>query len=664
MTHESAAHEALARFDRLPTADARLLEALAVHQWFDATVVAYTAASLGTGPALERIAASPFVVKERVPRFGPADEPRYGVRAVLRTALYTRLRTERPAAYRQAHAIAASYYHQPLEPLRADRLTWYVHEVRHLAAVRPQSATERLAAFAHNALVAGYTEAAGRAATELAAASAAPADQSLAGIVEAVAKILDAPAHVDHGTVVALDDLLARHETPSDPTAARLVMLARDLVVHYTERPAPVSPLTAMVVPAVTAAVDPRGMPVLGGELLLLEDMAHPSRAITTRTHRVELLSTGKSVHRITTTLNTGERNGRNMVLADLLPGNRWGRLDRLQLSERGTRPLSVLRESEAVRTVAQGVGRLLDTGEAPAGGSTRAELSRRLGSLGWRSGTDELSALLSRTRQADDVDRLLRDRVAGLMRFTPVIALLDVYPGLPSEVSYDYQGDCVTHRFGLGQVVTSLALVLPLEVRNRLEFVAPDDLVLGDVRTTSGVRLVPLPDEGDDGAVRRYDIEHERGEQDENGARITVDLGFRLPDHEFRNAVQTSVLSMVLSLGALLLWVADTSFLPVIGTVIASVVALLDGSRDGAPYGGNEPLHVFAGKPLRFVRRSNSVAAIAAAAAPNAGSLFGSLCASGVAFLYCLATCVFVATAQQAARRALPGGPLPSGRP
>lgn len=655
MAQESVAQQALARFDQLPLPDGHLLEALAVHHRFDAAIVAYTAASLGVDPAAERIADSPFIVRERVPLFESADTPRYHIRSVLRTALHERLQTERPTGYRRAHTIAASYYHQPLEPLRTDRLTWYVHEVRHLAAVRAEGASERLAAFAHNSLIAGYAEAAGRAAAELAAVSALPADQSLAGIVMTVAKILNAPAHVDHETVVTLDDLLARHETTSDPTAARLMMLARDLVVHYTERPTPVTPLTAMVVPDATAAIDPRGMPVLGGEVLLLEDMAHPSRAITARTHRVELTSKGKCVHRITTTLATGYRNGRSMVLADVMPGNRWERLDGLKLSDHGTRPLSVLRENEAVRTVAQGVGRLLDTGDAPEESSTRVELSRRLNSLGWHSGTDELTAILSRTRQADDVHRLLRDRMAGLMRFTPVIALLDVYPGLPSEVTYNYQEDCATRRLGIGRVVTSLTLVVPSEVRTRVEFIAPDDLVLDGVRATSGVQLVPVHHERDGSHVQRFDVEHEGGEGSEGGARITVDLGFQLPPHEFKDAVRTSLLSMALSLGSLLWLVLDTSLLSVIGPVFAAVVALLDQSAEGAQRERNEPLHVYAGRPLHLVRRSNSVAAIAAAAtAPNTGSLFGSLCASGLAFTYCLVTWFVVISARRTAIQAL----------
>lgn len=662
MRQEPVSRQALSRFEQLPRDDARLLEMLAVHQWFSLDIAAYTAADLGTDVRPEEVVASPLVVEDRTPRSEPEDDPRYGIRSILRTALNERMRTERPATYRRAHRIAATYYHQPLEPLRTDRLAWYVHEVRHLAAFRTEQAAERLAAFAHSALASGYAEAAGRAAAGLAAASSAPADQALAAIIKAVAEILNAPAHVQHGTVVLLDDLLARYGTPADPTVTRLVLLARDLVVHYTERPAPVTPLTALVVPEASATIDPRGMPVLGGELRLLEDMTQPSRTITTRTHRVELPSSTTAMHQITTKLATEDRPGRSMVLADLLPADRWDRLDLLRLHERGVGQLNVLRASETVRAVARGVGRLLDTGEEATGSSTRAELSRQLNSVGWHSGTDELTALLRRTRQAEDVEGFLRERIAGLMRYTPVVALLDVYPGLPSEVTYGYQEDYTTHRLGLGGVVISMTLALPLEVRNRLEFAVPDGLEFAGVQASEGVRLLPVRNEGTTSRVEQFDVENDSG-GDENMARITVDVGYRLTDRDFTDVVKTACLSMIISLSALLLLVAEGALVPVVGSILASVVAVLDLARDGAQHDRNVPLHVFAGRRLRVLRQSNAVAAIAAATAPNANSLVGSLFASGVAFMYCLLTCVVVIGARGDSGRLLSAMASPARR-
>ncbi|MFB6551936.1 hypothetical protein [Streptomyces sp. NPDC056405] len=659
MTQEPVIRQALARFDQLPVDEARLLEALAVHQWFSTDVVAYTAADLGVDVAPERVVASPFVVKDRVPYVEPGNHPQFGVRSVLRTALHERLRIDRPTTYRQAHRIAATYYHQPIDPLRTDRLTWYVHEVRHLAAFRVELATERLAVFAHETLIAGYAEAAGRAAAEVAEASVTPSARLLAEIIQAVARILNAPAHAERGTVVMLDDLLARYGTPPDPAATRLVLLARDLVVHYTERPAPATPLTALVVPDAATTVDPRGMPVLGSELRLLDDLSQPSRTITTRTHRVALMSSTVALHQITTRLATEDRPNRSMVLADLLPEDHWDRLDGLHLSERGVRPVHVLRANETVRLVARGVGRLLGAGEQSAGNSTRAELSRRLGSLGWHSETEELTALLGRTRHADDVEEFLRERIGSLMRYTPLVALLDVHPGLPSEVTYDYREDCITQRVGWGRVVVSLNLTLPVVVRNRLEFATPEGLVPADVLSAEGAQLVRVRNEQTAPMLQQFDVDTVRPTEDRESdsmAHIEVDLGYRLPDREFKDVLGTAYLCMALSALALLLLLANIALVSVVGTVLASVGVLVDVSRDGTHHDSNEPLHVYAGKRLRLLRRSNAVAAIAAAAAPNAGSLLGSLVTSGVAFMYCLATCFIVVGVRRAALRPLPG--------
>ncbi|MDQ0577931.1 hypothetical protein [Streptomyces rishiriensis] len=670
MTQEPVAQEALARFARLPTDEARLIEALVVHRWFDPDVVAYTAADLGVEVAPERVTRSPFVALDRV-RFGlPGGESRHRVRPVLATALHARMRDERPTVYRQAHRIAADYFHQRLDPLRTDRLTWYVHEIRHLTACRPEQATERLAAFAHDALIAGYAEAAGRAAAELKAASAEPDGRRLAGIVQVVAEILSGPSQVEHSTIAVLDDHLARYTTPSDPAAVRLVLLARDLVVYYTERPAPVTPLTALVVPDATAVVDPRGVPVLGGELRLLEDVTRPSRIITSRTQRVSLESSTLAHHQIMTKLATEDRPGRTMVLADLLPPGRGDRLDALRLSESGGRPVGVLGANATTRALAQGVHRLLGPGEDPAGRSSRAEVSRRLGALGWHSGTDELNDLLLRARQSDDVDDFLQRRIADVMRYTPVVAVLDVYPGLPSEVTYNYPESCTTRRISWGRVVVSLTLTLPWEVRNRLEFVTPSGLVAAGAEGRSESELVPVHREGESSAVQRFDVRAARpedGGEDDGMVRIEVDLGYRLPDHEFRDVRITAALGILAAAFALFLTLASTQLLSVIGTILASLGVLVDVTRDRTHPDDHEPLHVHAGKRLRRVRQVNAALAITAVTVPNAQNLLGGLIASGVALLFSLFTLVAVMATARAARRPLPPpgrAALPGRRP
>ncbi|MFF5145292.1 hypothetical protein ACFY6U_37200 [Streptomyces sp. NPDC013157] len=664
MTQESVIRQALASFDELPPPEARLLEALAVHQWFTADLVSHTAADLGVAVTPEQVVSTRFVVKDRVPfPVGPSRDVQYGLRSVLRVALHDRMRTERTERYRQSHRIAATYYNQSLDPLRTERLSWYVNEIRHLTACRPDLAVERLAAFAHTALVAGCAEAASRAAAEVSAApSAADDDQALAGIIEAVAQILNAPAHIDHSTVVLLNDLLTRYSTPAGPAATRLVLLARDLVVHYTERATPATPLTALVAPAATATVDPRGVPVLGGELRLLEDLSHPSRIIKTRSLRVELPSRKVAYHRVTTRLATEDRPGRSPVLADVLPRNNWHLLDSIDLSERGVRPVDVLRTPEAARILAQGLGRLLDPGGHAPGTSGRAELSRRLNSLGWYGGDDELNDLLERTRQSDDVEELLRNRAAELMRYTPVVALLDVYPGLPSEVSYEHQEECAARRDGLGRVVVSIPLTLPLQVRNQLEFVAPDGLVPVLHPVAEGVQFTPVRSERPASTERRYEVQTEPREE-EAAARINIELGYRLPDREFRDAARTAVLCMMLSLlPPLILLTFDTSLVVVYSSLIAGVVAAVETPKDGFHQDRTEPLQAYAGKSLRRLRQTNTLVAVAAAAAA-APSIAASVFISGAAFLWCLGTFIVVLNAQKGAERPLHGPSRSGGR-
>ncbi|WP_129308378.1 hypothetical protein [Streptomyces sp. L2] len=655
MTRDPATRQALARFDELPPPKALLLEALSVHQWFTVGLVAHTAADLAVAVTPEGVFSTPFVVKDRVPfPAGPSGERQYGIRSVLRVALHERMRTERPELHRQAHRIAATYYNQPLEPLRTDRLTWYVNEIRHLSACRPRLAAERLTAFAHASLVAGYAEAAGRAAAEVAAGSPAADDQALAGIVEAIAQILNAPAHVEHGTVVLLNDLLTRY-TPAGPAANRLVLLARDLVVHYTERPDPVTPLTALVAPDATAVVDARGVPVLGGELRLLEDLAHPARTIRTRVHRVELPSSKVAEHRVTTTLATeGRRAGRGVVLVDVLPRDNWHQLNSLKLSERGTRNVDVLRAPDAARTVAQGLGRLLDADSPASGASGRAELSQRLSSLGRFGGEDELHDLLDRTRRSDDVEELLRNRAAELMRYTPVVALLDVYPGVPAEVSYEQQEECTVRRDGLGRAVVSVPLVLPLELHNQLEFVAPHGLEPVFPPVAPGVHFTPVRGARPGTAVQQFEVEAEDREED-GTARIHVDLGYHLPDREFRGARRTAALCMAASLlPPLLLLIFSTSLATFYGSVIATIVAFVETPKDGFHQEAIEPLQVYAGRRLLRLRQSNTLVAVTSAvAAPTiAVSVFVSL----AAFLWCLGTSLFVGRAWRRSTRPLEG--------
>ena len=177
-------------------------------------------------------------------------------------------------------------------------------------------------------------------------------------------------------------------------------------------------------------------------------------------------------------------------------------------------------------------------------------------------------------------------------------------------------------------------------------------------VRERTSVELVQVFNEQSTPEMQEFEVQNARppeGGEDDGTARIEVDLGYRLPDREFSDVFKTAGLCMALSLGAVLLLLASTALLSVIGTVLASLGVLVDASRDRTHHVENEPLHVYAGKRLRVVRQSNAAAAIAAVAVPNAGSLIGSVIASGAAFLYCLATCLMVVSIRRASHRPLP---------
>ncbi|GAA1194355.1 hypothetical protein GCM10009664_69310 [Kitasatospora gansuensis] len=646
MTQESLAAQALAAVDRLPREEAGFWEALAVHRWFDAELVAHTADALGVEVTPEQVTASPFVVEDRAPAVDPEEAPRYSLRPVLRTALTARLAAERPTVLRQAHRIAATYHHQELEPLHTGRLGRYILEINHLASYQPEFALRRLASFAHVALLAGYPEAASRPAAATLPALA-PADRPLPEIIAAVAEILNAPAQVEHGTLLRLDDLLARYDAPANLAATRLVLLGRDLVTYFTERPESATALTALVAPDLTTAIDPRGVPVLGSELQLLEDLTRPARTITNRTHRVELTSSGTCRHQVTTKLDAGDRAGRRMVLADVLPAGRWEDLDHLNPSERGARPVSVLGTEDTVQVVAKGVRRLLDTHERAGDDSSRAELSRRLGHLDAQSNADDLTTLLDRARQTEEVEGFLRERIGELMRYTPVVAMVDVHPGLSSELSYGYEDECTARRTGLGGVVVSLELTLPLELRNRLQIVPPPGMVLAGEPQADGARLVPVRTEQPATAPQQFDISPGEGT-----ARIRVDLAYRLADSEFTNVVRTAGLSMLISVIALLLLVADRNLVPILGTIMAAVIGMLNGSREGATPNEGVPLHVHAGKRLRALRTTHTAAAVMATTAPNIDSVPVSLATSGTAFLIGLVTCVMVLLSRRTSAR------------
>ncbi|MEU3692284.1 hypothetical protein [Streptomyces narbonensis] len=665
--NDELTQRAFERFDRLPADERRLIEALSVHDLFDPPLVVYTARALALGIGTREIAANPFVQKDAVAHPWAADDDEEGpersayvLRSFFRTALTTRLRETAPDRHARAHRLAAAYYHQPLEPLRTDRLDRYVKEVRHLAAVRPGASVTRLASFAHSALLAGRAEAAGRAATAAVNALAAPTPDAvpLARIVRSVAEILSAPDRAEHATVMALEQHLAEHPPSQDPAVSRIVMLAADLVAYYTERRAPTLSLTASVMPAAITTVDPRGLPAAPGwdELRMFQELDEISATITTRTHRLEFPDRSVARHHVRTKLSALvgaeiQTAPRTPVIVDLVPWDEDRFLDDLHLKDRNGRPVNMLTSTDVKLQIARGVHRLL-TPDGDADTAPGREIARSLQALAWSPETDEITSVLTQAAENDDLGDRYRWRIRRLIRYMPVVALIDAHPGMSSEVSYEFDGKCRVDRLGWGAVLVSTEVAFPQEVRqNRLHVVTPDGLeVAGPPRVSENAEIRPLveADAADD--VLEFSLDTTEGteaawERGERLTRIHVQLPYVLPRENFVQAFVATVLGTAVSMTAAVLqilldpfvWAQVGSALVAAGALVVEVVRAGHRGGDAKPH----DLHAVAYKPLSIVRATSIGVAVLAMATMPLGN------AVGVALSVCGAVvCAFLAVA------------------
>ncbi|MFB7591854.1 hypothetical protein [Streptomyces sp. NPDC056169] len=664
--NDELTQRAFDRFDLLPTDERRLIEALSVHDLFDPPLVSYTARALALGIGTREIATNPFVQKDAVAHPWAADDDEgpeqaaYVLRPFFRTALTTRLRETAPDRHARAHRLAAAYYHQPLEPLRTDRLDRYVKEVRHLAAVRPGASVTRLASFAHGALLAGRAEAAGRAATAAVNSLATPTPDAvpLARIVRSVAEILSAPDRAEHGTVMELEQHLAEHPPSQDPAVSRIVMLAADLVAYYTERRAPARSLTASVMPAAMTTVDPRGLPAAPGwdELRMFQELDEISATITTRTHRLEFPDRGVARHHVRTKLSAlvgaeVQTAPRTPVIVDLVPWDEDRFLDDLHLKDRNGRPVNMLTSTDVKLQIARGVHRLL-TPDGDADTAPGREIARSLQALAWSPETDEITSVLTQAAESDDLDDRYRWRIRRLIRYMPVVALIDAHPGMSSEVSYEFDGKCRVDRLGWGAVLVSTEVAFPQEVRqNRLHVVTPKGLeVAGLPLVSENAEIRPLveADAADDvlefslGTTEGPEAAWERGER---LTRIHVRLPYVLPRDNFVQAFVATVLGTAVSVTAAFLqilldpfvWAQVGSALVAAGALVVEVVRAGHRGGDAKPH----DLHAIAYKPLSIVRATSIGVAVLAMATMPLGN------AVGVALSVCGAVvCAFLAVA------------------
>ncbi|MEU9863068.1 hypothetical protein AB0D99_19575 [Streptomyces sp. NPDC047971] len=649
MTHEPG-HRALEILDALPGTERRLIEALCVYELFDRPVIGYTARALALDIPPERITARPFVRPDDLSGVDPADEDRYTLHRSLRSALNDRLRERFPDRLDRAHRLAAAYYHQPLEPLRTDRLDRYVHELRHLAAVRPEAAVSRLASFAHTALLAGHAEAAGRAATTAVTALARPTPGAglVAESVKAVARILSSPDDADHHTVMALDRLLADHPLPRDRAAQRIVMFAADLVAYHTERHTPAPSLTAAVLPAAVTTVDPMGLPAGRGwdEFRMDRELREIAATITSRTHRVAFPDKRTAQHEVSTKLSAvlDDPLGapRRPVIVDLVPWDDDRFLDDLRLRDRNGRPVNMMTSTDVKTHVGREVHRLV-TSDGEPDTETGGALVRSLHALAWSSDTDEITAVLRRAAdRGTGLGDALRQRIGRLIRYMPVVALVDTHPGMSSEVVYDYGDTCAVRRTAWGMVVVSTDIPVPREVRqNRLQVVTPEGMEpAGPPRTPQPAEIAPLHAPDAVGGIREYAVSLAGdGESGDPLTGIRVDIPFVVPRAPYSRALITGTVCTLIALasGLLSFWVDPSAWAQIISIVAAGGLgadSLVKG-RGGA--GGVSDLRTHAERPLHRVTYSTVVLAIGAALSAGLGDNVGRAVALAAA-LVCLA--------------------------
>ncbi|MFE6059316.1 hypothetical protein [Streptomyces sp. NPDC056431] len=656
MNHDPAIR-ALELLDRLPGAERRLIEALSVHDVLDRQIIGYTARALALDIGAEQVAAHPFVRPDALSGVRADDEERYVLQRGFRTALIDRLRAQFPERHDRAHRLASVYYHEPLEPLRTDRLDRYVKELRHLAAVRPEAAVTRLASFAHSALLGGHAEAAGRAATAVTRLHPpAPEASLVAGTVKAVAEILSAPDNADHHTVMALDRLLSEHPLPQDRAAMRIVMLGSDLVAYYTERRTPSPSLTAAVMPAAVTTVDPTGLPAGRGwdEFHMVRELREISATITTRTHRLAFTEKNVAHHEVRTKLSAvigADPHGapRRPVIVDLVPWHHDTFLDGLHLRDRNGRPVNMMTSTDVKTHVAREVHQLLTSGGEPESDSGGA-LVRRLHALAWTSETDEITAVLQRAAESGSLGDAVRERIRGLIRHMPVVALVDTHPGMSSEVTYAYDEPCEVRRTGWGAVSVSTHLRVPPEVRqNRLDVVTPAGLELAGPPRTRGeadIRLLSGTDAP--GGVREFSLDIAAyAEHGDRLSTVVVDLPFVVPRALFSRTLLTSTVCTLIALASgLLSFVVDPSIWPQIVSLLAAGGLGVDNIQKIRRAGEAEvvDLRTHAEKPLNRVKFVSIGMALGAALMANLGNGAGQIlsfaaaltCAvlSGIVFL------------------------------
>ena len=199
---------------------------LSVLRWFDRPLYEF----------IENVQPSPLrfenVIRlDGVNPLGRAQAPdQYTIAPVLREYLASSFRKESIEEFITVHRLAASYFHRPLAEVDLTTLGYVIDELGYLSVANPDEATLRLAQFGHSALMAGWTEAASRAARAVEQSRSVVLGSAwsvpVARLVAALATIFSR-ANLDMGSTTELSAAIAGVQEPQSDAENLLVSLAR-----------------------------------------------------------------------------------------------------------------------------------------------------------------------------------------------------------------------------------------------------------------------------------------------------------------------------------------------------------------------------------------------------------------------------------------------------
>ena len=217
---------------RLSEGERYALRRLSVLRWFDRPLYEFIH---NAQPPLQF---EKVIRLDGVNPLGRTQAPdQYTIAPVLREYLAASFRKESAEEFVTVHRLAASYFHRPLAEVDLTTLGYVIDELGYLSVANPDEATLRLAQFGHTALMAGWTEAASRAARAIeqsrSVAFGSAWSVPVARLVTALATIFSR-ANLDIGSITELSTAIAGMQEPQSDAENSLVSLANQAVDRFS----------------------------------------------------------------------------------------------------------------------------------------------------------------------------------------------------------------------------------------------------------------------------------------------------------------------------------------------------------------------------------------------------------------------------------------------